>query len=131
MDTDQAPVGGQTNPPKECAMSVASMVESIVGCKWSVRLLELCTRGHRRPSEFLRACPGLSAKVMNERLRKMTRFGILERVVRGEKPPVEVEYHFTPFGSRFMAIIEEVQRLEAAVRAGDASGALSGEGERG
>jgi DNA-binding HxlR family transcriptional regulator len=52
---------------------------------------------------------------MNERLRKMTRFGILHRTVFGEKPPVEVQYRLTPFGHRFMRIIEEVRRLQEAV----------------
>jgi DNA-binding HxlR family transcriptional regulator len=97
------------------SIPVASMVESVIGCKWSVRLLELCADGQRRPSAFLRACPGLSAKVLNERLRKMIRFGLLQRQVIGDKPPVEVEYRLTPFGSRFMRIIKEVRRLQEAV----------------
>ena len=97
------------------AIPVAAMVESIVGCKWSVTLLNLCAQGHKRPSAFLRAAPGLSAKVMNERLRKMMRFGILERSVYGDKPPVEVEYTLTPFGERFMGIIEEIRKLQASV----------------
>jgi DNA-binding HxlR family transcriptional regulator len=91
------------------------MVESIIGCKWSVRLLQLCADGHARPSAFLRACPGLSAKVMNERLRKMIRFGIVRRAVFGDKPPVEVEYRLTPFGLRFMRILHEVRRLQDVV----------------
>ena len=94
------------------------MVESIVGCKWSVRILQLCAEGQQRPSALMRQCPGLSAKVMNERLRKMTRFGILERTVHGDKPPVEVEYRFTPFGLRFMRILEEVRDLQDAVNRG-------------
>lgn len=98
---------------------VAAMVESIVGCKWSVRLLQACVSGPARPSALLRANPGLSAKVLNERLRKMTRFGILQRTVRGEKPPVEVEYQLTPFGCRFAGIIDEVQRLQEAVEQGE------------
>jgi DNA-binding HxlR family transcriptional regulator len=97
---------------------VASMVESVVGCKWSVRLLQLCVEGHTRPAAFLRACSGLSAKVMNERLRKMIRFGILERTVYGEKPPVEVQYRLTSFGCRFVAILDEVRRLQEAVDQG-------------
>lgn len=99
-------------------VSVAAMVESVVGCKWSMRLLGLCASGHRRPSAFLRACPGLSAKVMNERLRKLTRFGILERHVRGEKPPIEVEYRLTLYGHRFMRVLDEVRRLQEAVDMG-------------
>lgn len=97
------------------AIAVAAMVESIIGCKWSVRLLGLLAAGCARPSAILRACPGLSTKVMNERLRKMMRFGIVRRTVFGEKPPVEVEYVMTPLGRRFMRILEEVRRLQEAV----------------
>jgi len=104
---------------------VALMVESILGCKWSVRLLRLIADGCNRPSGLLRASPGLSAKVMNERLRKMIRFGIAQRTVFGEKPPVEVQYVLTPLGHRFMGILEEVRRLQEAVD----NGAVSESGE--
>jgi len=94
------------------------MVESIIGCKWSVRLLRLLADGCTRPSALLRACPGLSAKVMNERLRKLMRCGIAHRTVFGEKPPVEVDYALTPFGRRFMGILEEGRRLQDALDRG-------------
>lgn len=103
---------------RDGTIPVAAMVESIVGCKWSLRLLQLSAEGQTRPSAFLRACAGLSAKVMNERLRKMMRFGIFRRVVRGEKPPIEVEYQLTPFGQRFLGILDEVRRLQDEVDAG-------------
>lgn len=95
--------------------TVAAAVESIVGCKWSMRLLQLCSEDQQRPSALLRACPGLSAKVMNERLQKLMRFGILERTVHGEKPPIEVIYSLTPFGRQFTRIIDEVRRLQDAL----------------
>jgi|SRR5690606_9444004 len=107
-EDDTPPTGAPVFP-------VAAMVENVVGCKWSVRLLQLCAQGDRRPSEFLRACEGLSAKVLNERLRKLTRYGIVQRRVHGEKPPIEVEYRLTPFGLRFMGILDEVRRLQEAV----------------
>ena len=101
------------------SIRVAAMVESIVGCKWSIRLLLLCAGGQTRPGALLRACPGLSAKVMNERLRKLTRFGIVDRQVFGEKPPIEVEYVLTPFGRRFLCILDEVRKLQEAIDAGE------------
>lgn len=104
----RTPVSGGTIP-------VAAMVESIVGCKWSLRLLDQFADGQSRPSELLRACPSLSAKVMNERLRKMVRFGIVERTVFGKRPPLEVVYVLTPFGRRFMDILDEVRQLQAAI----------------
>jgi DNA-binding HxlR family transcriptional regulator len=102
-------------PARAGAIPVAAMVESIVGCKWSLRLLDQFAAGLSRPSELLRACPSLSAKVMNERLRKMVRFGIVERTVFGTKPPLEVVYVLTPFGQRFRGILDEVRQLQAAI----------------
>lgn len=115
MVQNDSSAGVPREPKDGSPIPVASMVESIVGCKWSVRLLRLCADGYSRPSALLRACPGLSAKVMNERLRKVTRFGIMQRTVFGEKPPVQVEYVLTSFGRRFMGVLEEVRRLQEAV----------------
>lgn len=124
MVQKEAKAGGRGD--RADGIPVADMVESIVGCKWSVRLLQCCAEGHRRPSAFLRACPGLSAKVLNERLRKMLRFGILTRTVQGEKPPVEVDYALTPFGRRFIGILDEVRRLQKYIDRGGGSGAMRG-----
>jgi DNA-binding HxlR family transcriptional regulator len=121
MVDDDPSVHGISASNDAKAVPVASMVESIVGCKWSVGLLRLLADGCSRPSAILRASSGLSAKVMNERLRKMLRFGIVSRTVFGEKPPVEVEYVLTPFGRRFMSIIDEVGRLQEAVDRGAVS----------
>ncbi len=88
------------------------MLESILGCKWSLHILGLCRGGLTRPSEFLRATPGLTPKVMNERLRKLVGFGILEREVVGEKPPIEVHYKLTRFGRKFLRLLEEISRLQ-------------------
>lgn len=96
---------------------LARMVEDIVGRKGSLGLLELSAAGVTRPAALQRACPGLSAKVMAERLRKMVRFGILERVVRGEKLPLEVYCRMTAFGERFQGLLREVRRLEEDLHA--------------
>lgn len=104
---------------KKDTMPVASMVENVVGCKWSVALLLQVSGGPQRPSALLRANPGLSAKVMNERLRKLTRYGIVKRTVMGTKPPVEVEYAMTPLGDRFVGILDDVRRLQQAVDDGE------------
>jgi DNA-binding HxlR family transcriptional regulator len=98
------------------------MVESIVGCKWSLRLLQLCKDGTTRPNAIRRACVGLSAKVMNERLQKLTRFGILERTVLGDKPPIEVNYALTGFGRRFCTLLDEVHKLQLALDSGEVGG---------
>lgn len=103
---------------RDDGVPVAMMVEDIIGCKWSVGILQHVADDCRRPSALLRAFPGLSAKVMNERLHKMMRFGIITRTVVGDKPPVEVEYTLSPFGRQFMRIVDEVRRLQDAVDTG-------------
>lgn len=91
--------------------SVARMVEDIVGCKWSLTVLELVRRGIHRPGAMEHAVPGLSAKVLNERLRKLMRFGILQKESYPEIPP-RVEYRLTEFGARFSAILDSIDALE-------------------
>lgn len=94
------------------------MVESIVGCKWSLQLLDHLERGVRRPGELQRACVGLSTKVMNERLREFVRFGLVERTEHPKVPP-RVEYDLTALGLRFLGILAEVRRLQSELDAGE------------
>jgi DNA-binding HxlR family transcriptional regulator len=91
--------------------SVAGMVENIVGCKWSLRVLALVREGVNRPGAMEHAVDGLTAKVLNERLKKLTRYGILDKTVYPESPP-RVEYRLTDFGRRFSALLDEVETLE-------------------
>ena len=96
---------GTARPP------VAGMVEDLVGCKWSLAVLAQIRAGLMRPGEIERAIAGLSKKVMNERLRKLHRFGIIDRRVFAEVPP-RVEYRLTPFGERFAKLLDGIDRLQ-------------------
>jgi DNA-binding HxlR family transcriptional regulator len=91
----------------------ARMVEDIVGCKWSLTVLGLVAGGVSRPGAMQRRVPGLTAKVLNERLRKLLRFGIIERQVFAEVPP-RVEYTLTDFGRRFDGVLREIATLDEA-----------------
>jgi len=99
---------------KSRAVPVSKMVESIVGCKWSLSVLAAIRTGVRRPGELERACAPISTKVLNERLRKMLRFGIVERESFGEIPP-RVEYRLTGLGQRFVRLLDEIESLQTAV----------------
>lgn len=93
------------------ATPVARMVEDIVGCKWSLSVLALISAGVNRPGLMQKRVEGLTAKVLNERLRKLLRFGIIEREIFAEVPP-HVEYRLTAFGKRFNGVLEQIARLE-------------------
>ncbi len=97
--------------------SVAEMMESIVGCKWSLRVLALVRDGVHRPGAMEHAVEGLTAKVLNERLKKLSRYGILEKTVFAESPP-RVEYRLTAFGQRFSALLDQIEQLEQSLENG-------------
>ena len=50
--------------------------------------------------------------MLNERPRKLRRFGILAKTTFPEVPP-RVEYALTPFGERFTEIVDRIEQLEA------------------
>lgn len=97
---------------KKESTPVQAMLEDILGCKWSLRVLELVRQGVCRPGAMERSTQGLTAKVLNERLKKLTRYGILTRQDFAEIPP-RVEYQFTTFGEKIASILAQIEALEA------------------
>ena len=93
---------------------VAGIVEDIVGCKWSLSVLRAIQQGVCRPGELTRHIEGLTTKVLNERLRKMVRYTILEKHSFAEIPP-RVEYTLTEFGERIGRILDEIAKLQEEV----------------
>ena len=92
----------------------ARMVETIYGCKWSLTVYQLLTNGIKRPGEMVRSVEGLTTKVLNECLRKNVAFGIIERIAYNEIPP-RVEYVVTPFGRKFIRILDDLDKLQKEI----------------
>jgi len=102
---------------KEVSNENARMLETIYGCKWSLTVYQLLANGVNRPGEMVRSIDGLTTKVLNECLRKNIQFGILERISYNEVPP-RVEYKVTQFGTKFMRILDELEKLKSEVENG-------------
>ena len=94
-------------PPQDSAR----MVETIYGCKWSLTVYQLLANGVNRPGEMVRSVEGLSTKVLNQCLKRILDFGILKKQVYHELPP-RVEYEVTPFGERFLSVLEQIEALQ-------------------
>jgi len=92
-------------------MDAKRMVENIIRCKWSLSVIDLVKRGVNRPGAMERNVDGLTTKVLNERLRKLVRFGILDREEFAEVPP-RVEYRLTPFGEKFAVLLDAIDGLQ-------------------
>jgi DNA-binding HxlR family transcriptional regulator len=69
-------------------------------------------RGIRRPGAMERSVEGLTAKVLNDCLRLLVSYEVLEKRSFPEVPP-RVEYHFTSFGKKFIETFKVLDTLEA------------------
>ena len=87
------------------------MVEAIYGCKWSLTVYQLLAADIHRPGEMVRSVEGLTTKVLNQCLRRNVRFGIIEKQSFNEVPP-RVEYRVTPFGEKFLRILDQLENLQ-------------------
>jgi DNA-binding HxlR family transcriptional regulator len=86
-------------------------LEDVVGCKWSAAVLAAIGRGVCRPGQLERFIPGISTKVLNERLRKLLDYELITRHEHLGKI-MRVEYQLTPTGRRLVNIIEQLQELD-------------------
>src|SRR2546427_553445 len=83
----------------------------LIGNRWNGAILAVLLDGPRRFSELVTTVPGLSERLLAERLRELERKAILiRRVLPG--PPLGVEYELTQAG----------RELAPAVEAGDPGG---------
>lgn len=92
--------------------SVYRKLEDVVGCKWSVSVLLAICAGTCRPGALERDIDGISKKVLSERLRKLTAYGLLKKKSFPEVPP-RTEYSLTPSGKKLIKIIQQIQSLDS------------------
>jgi Predicted transcriptional regulators len=76
-----------------------------VGKRWSGAILLAATRGARRFGEFRRMVPGISDRVLAQRLRELEALDLIEREVIPTMP-VQVIYRPTPEGAQLMAALQ-------------------------
>lgn len=86
-------------------------LEDVIGCKWSVSVLQAINDGVQRPGALERHIEGISTKVLSERLRKLTAYGLLTKHTRPELPP-RTEYMLTKKGEKLMHILAQIRSLD-------------------
>jgi len=89
-------------------------LEDVVGCKWSVSVLQSVAAGITRPGALERHIAGISTKVLSERLRKLSSYGLLAKHVYAEVPP-RTEYSLSPKGRKLVSIIGQIKRLDEEI----------------
>lgn len=82
---------------------------NVLSPRWTTAVLIELSRGSIRTTHLLRALPGLSAKTLTERLRRLQELGMITRQTFNEVPP-RVEYTLTDSGKRVLSLLEEVRK---------------------
>jgi DNA-binding HxlR family transcriptional regulator len=86
-------------------------LEDVVGCKWSAAVVGALKRGITRPGQLERYIPGISTKILNERLRKLLAYGLATRADHSATS-LHVEYRLTPTGTKLADVIEQLHALQ-------------------
>lgn len=111
-----------------CASYQAAV--ELVGKRWSGAIVAVLLDGPRRYGQLAAAVPGLSERLLAERLRELEQVGVVSRrIIPG--PPVGVEYALTEAGHDLGPAIEAVagwarRWLESGRLTGGARGRASG-----
>lgn len=79
----------------------------LIGRRWSGAVVRGLLSGATRFSELVALVPGLSDRLLSERLKELEAEGIVTRVVIPETP-VRVEYHLTEKGQALGDVVEAI-----------------------
>ena len=81
----------------------------MVGRRWSGAILSALLRGPKGFNEILGAVPGLSDRLLAERLKELEAEGVVVRSVQ-PGPPVRVSYELTPAGAELGPVLASLGR---------------------
>ncbi len=86
----------------------AACIFGLLGKRWSGLVVDLLLQRPARFSELARAVPGLSERVLGERLRELEEAGVVERTV-STGPPITVTYSLSDLGAELEPAMAELR----------------------
>ncbi|MBO6561797.1 MAG: helix-turn-helix transcriptional regulator [Nisaea sp.] len=108
-------------PPDGCPLSTCL---SVIGGTWAPNIIWYLSASPRRFSELKADIPGVSAKMLTQRLKELQEFGVIARTVKPTSPP-SVEYALTDLGEELVpainAIVAVGHKLKARKQAAEAA----------
>ncbi|MCL4241591.1 MAG: helix-turn-helix transcriptional regulator [Dehalococcoidia bacterium] len=107
MSTDTAP-HPEVSP--YCPAFQATL--ELIGRRWSGSIIRSMLSGSVRFGEILSRVPGLSDRLLSERLRELEAAGIVTRTVYPDIP-VRIEYHLTEKGRELESIVATIDEWTA------------------
>lgn len=97
-----------TAPPGAVCPHFHAAIE-LIGKRWTGAIISALTEGPLRFGELARAVPGLSDRLLSQRLRELEDEGLVERDVEAGTP-VRVTYSLTEKGAELRPAISELKQ---------------------
>lgn len=94
---------------REGACEAITKVFGLLGKRWSGLIVVTLLEGPARFSELAQLVPGVSERMLSQRLSELAQAGLLTRVVE-DGPPVGVSYQLTPDGEALRPALAELER---------------------
>lgn len=99
----------QGSPPQTELCPRYHRAVELIGRRWTGAIVRTLMSGPRRFNELLGAIPGISDRLLTERLRELEAEGVVRREVRPESP-IRVIYGLTPCGMELSPALDEIAR---------------------
>lgn len=93
----------------------------LFGKRWNAVIIDVLLQRPARFGELARAVPGLSQRVLSERLRELSEAGLVERHV-DTGSPITVTYSLTDRGLRLAPAMQAMREWAAGPEDGSESG---------
>jgi DNA-binding HxlR family transcriptional regulator len=90
--------------PPECPLTECM---ALLGGAWTPNVVWYLREGPRRFNELRGDVAGISAKVLSQRLQRLTADGIVDRTVMPTSPPT-VEYELTELGRELLPAVDAI-----------------------
>src|ERR1700722_4871597 len=101
-----------TGPPDDAdggACEAITQVFALLGKRWSGLIVVTLLDGPARFSQIVRLVPGVSERMLSERLTELAAAGLVRRE-GGDGPPVNVRYRLTSRGEALRPALAELER---------------------
>lgn len=85
----------------------------LIGKRWTGAIVSVMLSGANHACDIRNAVPGLSDRLLTERLRELESAGIVQRAVTDARPPV-VEYTLTPKGKALEPVLDSLSAWSAS-----------------
>jgi DNA-binding HxlR family transcriptional regulator len=79
----------------------------LIGRRWTGAIIRAMLGGVTRFSDLTQTVPGLSDRMLSERLKELEAEGIVERTVFADTP-VRIEYHVTAKGLALAGVVDSI-----------------------